>query len=335
MPGKRSGDNEDPQKVKRPRGRPPGPKARLSAAARAAVVEAAAAWAAAEATPGGAEAMGILLPGQTRIKRRRRVMPLEDKMKILEKLEEGVSNTDVGRLFGVNESTVRTIKKNEKAIRASMESVSPVCSKVLCIPRDVNIEKMETELTFWVEDQTIGGRPLTLKAICSQAKRIYKQLVETTGNGNPDKFHASKGWFEKFRNRYSLRNSRLMGEEEPLNAQSAPKYSKQLQRLIRARGYVPQQVFNAEEMSLFWKCMPSPVTGSYVSSTYSIVFVNCPNEQIARDIARASLDKKLAASVNILPKASSLYFWNGEIEEATEILLVSEDGGVGALIGEE
>uniref|UniRef100_A0A452F2Z9 Protein CutA n=1 Tax=Capra hircus TaxID=9925 RepID=A0A452F2Z9_CAPHI len=46
----------------------------------------------------------------------------------------------------------------------------------------------------------------------------------------------------------------------------------------------------------------SVVTGSYVSGTYSIVFVNCPNEQIARDIARAILDKKLAASVNILPK---------------------------------
>ncbi|XP_036185759.1 protein CutA homolog isoform X3 [Myotis myotis] len=87
----------------------------------------------------------------------------------------------------------------------------------------------------------------------------------------------------------------------------------------------------------------SAVTGSYVSGTYSIVFVNCPNEQIARDIASyvggesreqlqgmlfaalfsvAILDKKLAASVNILPKASSLYFWNGEIEEATEILLL-------------
>ncbi|XP_016069245.1 PREDICTED: protein CutA homolog [Miniopterus natalensis] len=66
----------------------------------------------------------------------------------------------------------------------------------------------------------------------------------------------------------------------------------------------------------------SAITGSYVSGTYSIVFVNCPNEQIARDIARAILDKKLAASVNILPKASSLYFWNGLIEEATEILLL-------------
>ncbi|XP_052501258.1 protein CutA homolog isoform X3 [Budorcas taxicolor] len=66
----------------------------------------------------------------------------------------------------------------------------------------------------------------------------------------------------------------------------------------------------------------SVVTGSYVSGTYSVVFVNCPNEQIARDIARAILDKKLAASVNILPKASSLYYWNGEIEEATEVLLL-------------
>ncbi|XP_062063655.1 protein CutA homolog isoform X4 [Lepus europaeus] len=66
----------------------------------------------------------------------------------------------------------------------------------------------------------------------------------------------------------------------------------------------------------------SAITGSYVSGTHSVVFVNCPNEQIAKDIARAVLDKKLAASVNILPQAASLYFWKGEIEEATEILLL-------------
>lgn len=30
----------------------------------------------------------------------------------------------------------------------------------------------------------------------------------------------------------------------------------------------------------------SAITGSYVSGTHSVVFVNCPNEQIAKDIAR-------------------------------------------------
>ncbi|NWW70244.1 CUTA protein, partial [Climacteris rufus] len=66
----------------------------------------------------------------------------------------------------------------------------------------------------------------------------------------------------------------------------------------------------------------SAVTGSYIPGTHSIAFVNCLNEQIARDIARAIMDKKLAAYVNILPKSSALYFWKGELEESTEILLL-------------
>ncbi|XP_049629041.1 protein CutA homolog isoform X2 [Suncus etruscus] len=46
----------------------------------------------------------------------------------------------------------------------------------------------------------------------------------------------------------------------------------------------------------------STLTGIYIPGTYSVVFVNSPNEQIARDMAR--------------------YFWNGVIEENTEILLL-------------
>ncbi|XP_023557339.1 protein CutA homolog isoform X2 [Octodon degus] len=66
----------------------------------------------------------------------------------------------------------------------------------------------------------------------------------------------------------------------------------------------------------------SIITSTYVSGAHSVVFINCPSEQIARDIARTILEKKLAASVNILPKASSLYLWKGEMEEASEILLL-------------
>nr|XP_035963651.1 protein CutA homolog isoform X3 [Halichoerus grypus] len=67
--------------------------------------------------------------------------------------------------------------------------------------------------------------------------------------------------------------------------------------LILTASFLSYPIFRTLSLRLH-----SAVTGSYVSGTYSIVFVNCPNEQIARDIAR--------------------YFWNGEIEEATEILLL-------------
>ncbi|CAI9564035.1 unnamed protein product [Staurois parvus] len=66
------------------------------------------------------------------------------------------------------------------------------------------------------------------------------------------------------------------------------------------------------------------VTGGYISGSHSLAFINCPNDQVAKDIARGILEKKLAASVNIMPKSSSLYIWKGEIEESTEVLLIAK-----------
>ncbi|NXD39751.1 CUTA protein, partial [Copsychus sechellarum] len=66
----------------------------------------------------------------------------------------------------------------------------------------------------------------------------------------------------------------------------------------------------------------SALTGSYIPGTHSMAFIACLSEPTARDIARAIMDKKLAACVNILPKSSALYFWKGELEESTEILLL-------------
>ncbi|XP_073455661.1 protein CutA homolog isoform X5 [Aquarana catesbeiana] len=44
------------------------------------------------------------------------------------------------------------------------------------------------------------------------------------------------------------------------------------------------------------------VTGGYISGSHSLAFINCPNDQVAKDIAR--------------------YIWKGEIEESTEVLLI-------------
>ncbi|XP_030292640.1 protein CutA homolog isoform X1 [Sparus aurata] len=66
----------------------------------------------------------------------------------------------------------------------------------------------------------------------------------------------------------------------------------------------------------------SAFTGSYIPGHHSVLLVNSPNEQAAKDIGRAIMERRLAASVNILARTSTMYYWKGEIQDASEILML-------------
>ncbi len=53
-----------------------------------------------------------------------------------------------------------------------------------------------------------------------------------------------------------------------------------------------------------------------------LVFTTAGSEEEANKIAHTLVDRRLAACVNILPKISSIYRWQGKIEQAEEWLLV-------------
>lgn len=52
------------------------------------------------------------------------------------------------------------------------------------------------------------------------------------------------------------------------------------------------------------------------------VTTTCPNLDCARQIARAALQARLAACGNIVPGVVSLFHWDGNIDEESEVLLV-------------
>ena len=53
-----------------------------------------------------------------------------------------------------------------------------------------------------------------------------------------------------------------------------------------------------------------------------VILSTCANEADAERIARALVDARLAACVNVVPGARSFYRWNGAVEDAAECLLV-------------
>jgi periplasmic divalent cation tolerance protein len=53
-----------------------------------------------------------------------------------------------------------------------------------------------------------------------------------------------------------------------------------------------------------------------------LVLTTCGSLDEARSIAHALVERQLAACVNIVPQVESVYRWQGEIETASEWLLV-------------
>ncbi len=64
---------------------------------------------------------------------------------------------------------------------------------------------------------------------------------------------------------------------------------------------------------------PTNHTGDISSQ---LVLTTCPDITVSRAIARVIVEENLAACVNILPKAESIYRWQGEIESAHEYILI-------------
>lgn len=58
------------------------------------------------------------------------------------------------------------------------------------------------------------------------------------------------------------------------------------------------------------------------SGDFIVIFITTKDTAQARTVARKLLDDKLAACVNVVSGVQSLFWWEGKVDEAAEVLLV-------------
>jgi periplasmic divalent cation tolerance protein len=65
-----------------------------------------------------------------------------------------------------------------------------------------------------------------------------------------------------------------------------------------------------------------------------MVLSTCRDHASAEALARALVEERLAACVNLVPRVHSIYRWQGEVEAADEVLLLikTTEEHVGALL---
>lgn len=181
-------------------------------------------------------------------------------MKILDRLKSGEKVIIIAKDLNLNEATIRTIKRNEDRIRSTVSSGSPISLNRTARIKDTIMNKMEKCLMIWIEDCRSRSSPLNSYVIKQKAMKIYehvKNLEGVSSNESHDReFKASKGWFDRFRRRFSLRNMKLGGETASADMEAAQRFREHLGKIIQEGNYSADQVFNADEFTLFWKKMP-------------------------------------------------------------------------------
>lgn len=65
-------------------------------------------------------------------------------------------------------------------------------------------------------------------------------------------------WIDHFRKRFDLNNIKIIGEASSADPEAADELLGAIKKITEGKGYLPGQVFNADESVLFWgkKKMP-------------------------------------------------------------------------------
>ncbi|XP_069937083.1 tigger transposable element-derived protein 1-like [Cherax quadricarinatus] len=190
-------------------------------------------------------------------KKSRKPLTLSAKLEMIKLSEQGMSMAEIARKLGLARQTVSTVVNNKEKVLQEVKSATPVTTKVIR-KRDNLIADMEKLLMVWIDDQTSHKVPLSRAIIQSKALSLFNSMKAERGEeAAEDKFSASRGWFNRFKERSQLHNIRVQGEAASADNLAAENYPLELAEIIECGGYTKQQIFNVDETALFWKKMPS------------------------------------------------------------------------------
>jgi len=68
----------------------------------------------------------------------------------------------------------------------------------------------------------------------------------------------------------------------------------------------------------------NPLNGAQdlVNGALQVIYVTTPNREAALTIAKTVVSERLAACANVLDRVSSIYWWEGAVQEDTETVLI-------------
>ncbi|KAM4701853.1 tigger transposable element-derived protein 1-like [Discoglossus pictus] len=167
---------------------------------------------------------------------------------MLDCLEKRELQVDIGADLKLPNSTIRTMLKNKGTIKSSATTSTTSSGKKITQSRYYALEKMEKQLSIWIDDETEHNMSLSQAIIMEKARSIHSHIQSQTPDVT-ESFSASSGWFDRFKKRNNLHNIRITREVSSTDTEAAVAFPV----IIKRGNYPPELTYNVDEPGLFWK----------------------------------------------------------------------------------
>lgn len=191
------------------------------------------------------------MDGGGKQKRKHLCLSIAEKVELLEKLNRGVSVRRLSEEYGVGVSTIYDLsKQKDKLLEFCIESDEPRLLKSRKTLHRAKSHDLDRVLKEWIRHRRSESVPLSRETIMSQARRYHDEL-KIQGS-----CAYSIGCYQKFQRRNGIKTVKISGDRGSADHEAAKEFVEEFSRIIAYEKLSPEQVYNADETSLFWRYCP-------------------------------------------------------------------------------
>ncbi|KAK8774506.1 hypothetical protein V5799_010962 [Amblyomma americanum] len=173
-----------------------------------------------------------------------RTLSVKEKLAVIEEVEAGAKKTSVALKYGITKSTLTTIVKAKDKLRNNAGHFAPDRKRL----REAAHPELEKAVFLWLKRARSCSLPVSGPILREKAEQLSLRF------GIED-FKCSDGWVSRFKERHGLTFKTVSGEAAAVDEAVTTDWQQtRLQSLLLE--YSPADIYNADEMGLFFKCLP-------------------------------------------------------------------------------
>ncbi|GFO22523.1 tigger transposable element-derived protein 4 [Plakobranchus ocellatus] len=180
--------------------------------------------------------------------RKRKGFTLEQKIAIIEDTEKKTkTQSKICEEYSIARGSLHTILKDkDKIMSAYTQGLFSQNRKKMRRPETNDVDRA---LFTWFKDARSKNVPLSGPILVEKAKEFAERLGVTS-------FTGSTGWLDRFKSRHEIVMKRICGESAAVCQETIEGWKDtQLKKILEE--FSPDDIFNADETGLFFKCLPN------------------------------------------------------------------------------